>query len=754
MKIIILQKVKNFLLIILTVTLFNSCAKIDKGSAYQLANRIIPDEADNFIFENINAEEGLDVFEIEAGKSRKIVIRGNNELAKSKGLDYYLENICNCQISLNYNQLNLPKVLPLPKEKIRIQTPFKYRYFFNYCTFGYTMPWWHWNKWEKMIDYMALKGVNMPLAITGQEAVWTEVYKEFGLSRKEIDDFFVGPAHLPWGWMGNIDGLGGPLPQGWINSHKELQKKILERERALGMTPVLPAFTGHVPKTLKAKYPTAKIMQIDPWAGIPGTYFLSPDDSLFSKIGSAFIKKQTEMYGTDHLYSADCFIEVNPPSNDPEFLAKTSATVYNSMASVDPEATWVVQGWFFFFKQNFWKKEQGEAFCNGVPKNKLIVLDLYGEKNPTWDKTDAFFGQSWIWDVICNEDQKVNMSGDMKAMQDQFNRACKSELKNNLKGIGVIPEGFGYNPIIQDFIFGKAWNQETVDLNKWVRNYASRRYNSTNNDALSAWEYFLSSVYSRTRTMWSPLITTPQLVRFSGKKEDIRHNRVKVEITKKDPFDWDFDVYELAKGAKLLLGCSDELKDVPSYNFDLVNVYRELLYALTHKFINHLSVAYDNKNIEEFDIAKKDLLKLLDDLEDLTSCNSNFMLGTWLEDAKSWGNGNQEEMNYYDRNARTIVTIWQPWENGALRDYAGKDWSGLFKDYYKPRWELFANMLGKSLKTKTPFVRKDFDKAVRHIDYQWTLKNNVYPTEPERDAVIVAKRVIKEYGKYFVKSED
>lgn len=29
-----------------------------------------------------------------------------------------------------------------------------------------------------MIDYMAMKGINMPLSIIGQESVWKEVYKE------------------------------------------------------------------------------------------------------------------------------------------------------------------------------------------------------------------------------------------------------------------------------------------------------------------------------------------------------------------------------------------------------------------------------------------------------------------------------------------------------------------------------------------------------------------------------------------------
>ena len=28
------------------------------------------------------------------------------------------------------------------------------------------MPWWGWTEWERFIDWMALQGVTMPLAIT------------------------------------------------------------------------------------------------------------------------------------------------------------------------------------------------------------------------------------------------------------------------------------------------------------------------------------------------------------------------------------------------------------------------------------------------------------------------------------------------------------------------------------------------------------------------------------------------------------
>lgn len=36
--------------------------------------------------------------------------------------------------------------------------------------------WWDWQRWEKEIDWMALQGINLPLAFTGQEAIWQKVF--------------------------------------------------------------------------------------------------------------------------------------------------------------------------------------------------------------------------------------------------------------------------------------------------------------------------------------------------------------------------------------------------------------------------------------------------------------------------------------------------------------------------------------------------------------------------------------------------
>lgn len=68
----------------------------------------------------------------------------------------------------------------------------------NICTVSYSYLWWGWNDWMKHIDWMALNGFNLVLAPYAQEAIWFRVYTDFGMTKEDIDEYFTGPALLPW----------------------------------------------------------------------------------------------------------------------------------------------------------------------------------------------------------------------------------------------------------------------------------------------------------------------------------------------------------------------------------------------------------------------------------------------------------------------------------------------------------------------------------------------------------------------------
>ncbi|QEM09029.1 alpha-N-acetylglucosaminidase [Mucilaginibacter rubeus] len=710
---------------------FNAHAQVDQKASYDFIERVIPGKSNLFTVEAIPQQNGKDVFELES-RNGKIVLRGNNGLSIASALNYYLKNYCFCDIGWNGTNLNLPATLPAVKGLIHKTTPYQYRYYLNYCTFNYTMAWWDWARWQKEIDWMALNGINMPLAITGEEAVWQTVYKDMGFTDKQLDEFFSGPAYFSWFWMGNIDAWGGPLPQHWMDSHKALQKKILERERSFGMTPVLSSFTGHVPPSFKDKFPGAKVKRTNWDAGFPDVFILDPDDPMFETIGKKYIEAQTKEFGTDHLYSADTFNENVPPTNDSTYLDGMSKKVFNSMAAADPKAIWVMQGWMFHYNNKFWQPQQIKALLNAVPNEQMIVLDLYSDAHPVWNRTEAYYGKPWIWSMLQNFGGNISLFGRMRHVAADPAIALHDPESKNMRGIGVTPEGIEQNPALFALMLENVWRDTPIDADAWVANYAQRRYGQVNTQASEAWHILLNSVYSGGLTEGGPesiIVARPTMKKYI--------DRVLTKL--------DYDPMQLVKAWTLLINAADSLKQSDGFQYDLVDVTRQVLANYASPLQQKMAQAYQNKDQQQFKLYSSQFLELMDDMDALLSTCKDFLLGKWINEARANGVTDKEK-NLYEFNARDLVTLWGDKESG-LREYSNRQWAGLIKGYYKPRWALYFGQLDKSLSTKTDFNAEAFDKQVKDWEWQWVNKHdNAYTDTAKGDPIEKAKQLFAKYN--------
>ncbi|KAK8479051.1 hypothetical protein V6N11_074118 [Hibiscus sabdariffa] len=335
----------------------------------------------------------------------EILISGVTGVEVLAGLHWYLKYWCGSHISWKKTggaQLfSIPQSGSLSRVQdsgILVQRPIPWNYYQNAVTSSYTFAWWDWERWEQEIDWMALQGINLPLAFTGQETIWRKVFRKFNITNSDLDDFFGGPAFLAWSRMGNLHGWGGPLPESWFHEQLTLQKKILARMYELGMTPVLPAFSGNVPAALKDIFPSAKITRLGNWFSVKSnpkwccTYLLDATDPLFVEIGRTFIEEQLKEYGrTSHIYNCDTFDENTPPVDDPGYISSLGAAIFSGMQSGDENATWLMQGWLFSYDP-FWRPPQMKALLHSVPLGKLVVLDLFAEVKPIWISSEQFYG--------------------------------------------------------------------------------------------------------------------------------------------------------------------------------------------------------------------------------------------------------------------------------------------------------------------------------------------------------------------------
>lgn len=721
-------------MIILPIGVF---ASKNTKAAMELMMRIIPSAEGKILFKDIEAENGKDVFELNM-EGDKIVIKGNSANSMAVGLNHYLKYYCKTTVSWYADDpVEITSVLPLINEPVRIKARMDKRFFLNYCTFGYTMPWWQWRHWERFIDWMALNGVNMPLAITGQESIWLKVWKKLGLEEDDIKSYFTGPAHLAWHRMTNFDKFQGPLPDSYLKHQEELQKKIVKRERELNMKPVLPAFAGHVPEALKKIHPEAKITQMRRWGGFRDQYrsfFLDPLDPYFPIIQKEFLKEMIKQYGTDNIYGADPFNEIEAPSWEPEYLATVSNTIYNTIKAVDKDALWLQMTWLFYFDRKHWTNPRIDAFVNSIPKNKMILLDYFAENMEIWKLTESYFGQPYLWCYLGNFGGNTMLAGNLKETGKRIENAYKNG-GENFWGIGSTLESFDVNPFMYEYVFEKAWEQKLTD-EQWVEALADRRIGCKDENVRKAWEELIEKVYIDHARLGQGTLTN---ARPTLKGHGTWTVNPRIIYDNRDLF----RIWETMLNSK-----GNQSRD--SYVFDVVNIGRQVLGNYFKQVRDEFTAAYENKDKYTAERKGREMMNILYDMDRLLSCHRTFSLGEWISDAEVFGE-NKEEKEYYKKNARTLITTWG--ERGQhLNDYANRSLSGLTMGYYAPRWQMFINSVCDALENGTEFDEKKFKEISKDFEYDWAENDFVYSHTPRKDGVEMSKKLLEKYRNRILKN--
>lgn len=708
-------------------------AELDREAARGLLERVLPGHHAQFEIAELETGDGRDAYEIANGEGT-IILRGTNGVAIGSALYRYLRDYTGSDISWNGTNLDLPDTLPPVTQTIRNDSPYDYRYYLNYTTYAYTMTWWDWERWEWEIDWMALHGINLPLALTGQDAVWQRVYRDMGFSDEELSRFFSGPAYACFNWLGLLDGWAGPLPQSWIDGQEELQHKILERKRSLGMKPVLPAFIGHVPPGFEEKFPDSQLQTIE-WTAFDNATMLHPDDPMFVTIGQKFIEEQERTYGTDHYYSADAFIEVKPPTDDPEYLASLGDTLYRSMAQGDPDAVWVMQGWMFHYLEEFWQLPQVEAFLGAIPDDGVLILDLWTEMSPVWNKTEAYFGKPWVWSMVHNFGGKNNIFGRMQVLARDIAGTLHHPESGNMAGIGLTMEGIEQNPALYALFLENSWTDQPIDLDRWLDDYTLRRYGAENDKARHAWTVLRHTAYAHDheRPVSGPrsgLTVVPSLDDFDPR--DV------AEIYYYEPID-------LLQAWELMIGASHEIDATEGFEFDIVDLTRQILADYSNHLIRLHTAAFEAGNAAAMEQYQGEILALIDDFDTLLATRREFLLGDWIEQARAWGT-TEEEKDLYERNVRNILTLWHGPEDANLVDYSTRQWSGLLTTVYKDRWEHFFATVNGALEADGEFDTDAYKQEVRDMDWEWIGQTGAgFPATPQGDGVAASREVFSKY---------
>ena len=693
-----------------------------------------------------------DFFELDQAGG-KVVVRGNSWVNIATGINWYLKYNCGIHLTWGNMKAQLPAALPKVKAKEHHETNMKMRYCFNYCTFSYSMAFWDWQRWQEEIDWMALHGVNMPLAIVGTECVWRNMLLKMGYSEDEVGEFIAGPAFLAWWEMNNLEGWGGPLPMSWYRQQEALQKNILKRMKQLGMEPVLPGYSGMMPHDAKQKL-GLDVSDGGTWNGYVRPSNLMPTDKRFGEVADAYYAELTKLYGKSKYYSMDPFHE----SNDDATIdyAKAGKAIMDAMKRTNKEAKWVVQGW---------TENPRPQMMTDLKNGDIVILDLFSECRPMfgipsiWKRENGYDGHSWMFCMLENFGGNIGLHGRMDQLLNNYKLARNGKWTQTMTGTGFTMEGTENNPVMFELMSELPWLADVPTKEQWVKKYIVARYGKHDADIEKAWMILAESIYN------CPLGNNQQ-----GPHESIfcgRPGLNNFQVKSWSKMRNYYDPEDTKQAARLMLAAADRMKGNDNYLHDLVDITRQALADQGRRQYLKTIADYNAFARKDFRKDADRFLKMIMMQDSLLGTRTEFRLGRWTQQARNLGN-TAKEKELYEWNARVQITTWGNRvcaDKGGLRDYANKEWQGLLKDFYYNRWKIYFDALEKQMaddtkpnyealgggKNANKTSSELFAMALPHgpeidwyaIEEPWTLQHNQYSAKAVGNAVEMARMAMK-----------
>ncbi len=685
----------------------------------ELILRRTPDWADSFITESAESENTWS-YESADGK---VLIKGGNAIDMAVAYYAFLRDNCGAYFDVDH-ALKVGE-FKLPEEKKEGVIEKKYRTCFEHTAFSCAACWWSWERWENEIDFMAMNGVNMPLTVVGTEAVWFKTMKDLGIKEDLALAGISGPAF--WGWQ-LYNCFDGYLPQSsavTVDKRIELGRKIIEREKQLGMTPVMHGYSGYISRNFIQSKIRARVSKTDEWCLFPKQYHISVRDTTFHRIGALYYRNLSLLLGESCCFLADPFTAHEPAKRDSAFLAGVGAAIYKLISDGDENAVWVVHS-----------SSVRDAMFRAVPKEKVLVI---GSKEES--ESQRFDGFEFIVGSQFNNADVTSIHGD-------FDAVSGVAAGESVSGVGVFSDGAYSNEAFRQFSY--AAMSGVKDADSWLETFVSNRYQTNDKSAFEALQLLKKSCWRKgqpVREHGSAICTRPATL--------LRHTSVGDSGN-----DIPYDIADVFSAAKKLLDAQGKTYE---YELDVCDVLRQALSDLANTVCKNALEGYKTKNVEQFETNSNLFLGIIEDVDRLLMTKKEFALPHYLELARSFGNTPEESENF-EINVLAQITSFGPIKDSVLYDMCWKEWAGVLNTFYAKRWRAFFETLAANFKklrrlpekTKTQvfdrdaYLGSDFNISLSKVEKAWIAE---YAPENEsvgkEDTLLVAKELVAKYGANF-----
>jgi len=446
----------------------------------------------------------------------------------------------------------------------------------------------------------------------------------------------------------------------------------------------------------------------------------------------------------------------------------------------------------------FWSRSRVTDYFTGVPRGKLLLLDLHGEKHSVVSAPDrlmspmAALGVPFIFCLLHNFGGSQAMAGELRATVAAAQLAAGAAGKGMMVGVGITMEGIEQNELLYDATLALAWRTsggggkallgalaaEAAGADGaaaagagggWIgEEWVPARYGTGSGGAVDlaqaarAWQGVAAVVYSR----------PPGLGGFGAKSVlEARPPSWKADTCARGGFQPSAIHYPPGKlhapAAALLAaaarknhhptrgsGSGRRQEDLPeAFLYDAVDVTRQVLTDAAIAVVDEVLAAHKKCLVARLrggsyakqQLAARTLLRrkaarlseLLADFDALLGSHRRWQAGwRWLAHAKT---ANQQ------RQARTLITRWD--EAGHIMDYASRQWSGMA--VRSQRWETWLASLHASCAGK-PWDTSSLEHKLDQLEMKWIGEpHSSLPAVPEFAPGIIekAQALLDKWGK-------
>jgi alpha-N-acetylglucosaminidase len=660
--------------------------------------------------------DGRDVFRVGSNGGR-LLVEGSSTSALLMGFNWYLKHVAEADISWTGDQLDLPPRLPLPRRPIEQTSLVHHRFAGNDTEDGYSGPFRSFADWERLIDVLALHGVNEMFMPVGTEAVYYETLQSFGYSPAELRSWIPTPGYQPWWLLQNMSGFTEPVSEHLIQARAQLGRRIADRMRELGITPVLPGYFGTVPTDFEERNPDAVTVPQGTWSGFTRPDWLAPTHPVFDRVAQRFYAVQERLLGDSTMYKMDLLHEGGRAGN--VSVSQASVQVQDALERAHPGAIWVILGW-----QSNPRPETVEA----IDRSRMLVVDGLSDRALDPDRESDWQGTPYAFGSIWNFGGNSTIGAPIKAWNERF-WDWLARPDSALDGIAILPESSYNNPVAVEFLAELPWHDGPVDVDRWFRDYADARYGGADEAARKAWQTLADTAYSirptggRSSGHGGLFAATPSL------STQRPHRWAQAALA--------YDPAAFAQALPALLDVDPSLRGSDAYRYDLVDVARQSVADRSRTLLPQIERAYQARDVARFERLTRAWSNHIDHLDSLVGTDPRFLVGPWLKQARAAA-ADPREAESLESDARRLITSWGL-ETTNLHDYAYREWSGLLRDYYSRRWERLFDALHTELQT---------GQAAPEIDWYamaeaWSSDRTPYPTTPSGDSWTEARETLQ-----------